>query len=143
MEIKDLQEKIKQLKLAKDLYTASKRETEEFKSRVDSLEFEILQHLEENQMTNFRVDGHALVSVVEKMSVKTPKDTESKKAFFNWLKEKHGEEVMNAYMSVNSQSLNSFYKTEFESLSDEEKLNFSIPGIEPATLVKTLSVRKA
>ena len=143
MEIKDLQEKIRKLKTERDQYDAMKATLDQIGSACDSLEAEILAHLEENGMSNFRVDGVALISVVEKLSVKTPKTPEEKKAFFNWLEETKGSEVLLHYQTVNSQSLNSFYKAEFESKSDEEKLTFNMPGIGAPTMSKKLSVRIA
>lgn len=143
MEIRELQTKIKELKETRDNYDAKKLELQEIDSKCSALEADILQHFEENNMTSFRVDGVALISVSEKMSVKTPKTPEEKTAFFNWLKETKGEEVLLHYQTVNSQSLNSFYKQEWESMDDDKKLTFNIPGLEAPTSVKKLSVRKA
>lgn len=143
MEIKELQEKIRRLKDERDQYDAMKRTLEGIGNTCDAIEAEILAHFEENDMTSFRVDGVALISVSEKLTVKTPKTPEDKVAFFNYLKETKGEEVMLHYQTVNSQSLNSFFKAEMESKTDEEKLTFNLPGIEAPSMVKKLSVRKA
>ena len=120
-----------------------KKTLEQIGNTCDAIEAEILAHFEENDMTSFRVDGVALISVSEKLTVKTPKRPEDKVAFFNYLKETKGEEVMLHYQTVNSQSLNSFFKAEMESKTDEEKLTFNLPGIEAPSMVKKPSVRKA
>ena len=143
MEIKELQEKIKKLKEERDQYDAMNNTLKQIGSACDSLEAEILSYFEENDMSSFRVDGVALISVTEKLSVKTPKTPEEKLAFFNYLKETKGDEVMLHYQTVNSVSLNSFYKAEMDTKSPEEKLCFNMPGIGAPTLVKKLSVRKA
>lgn len=143
MEIKELQEKIRRLKDERDQYDAMKKTLEQIGNTCDAIEAEILAHFEENDMTSFRVDGVALISVSEKLTVKTPKTPEDKIAFFNYLKETKGEEVMLHYQTVNSQSLNSFFKAEMESKTDEEKLTFNLPGIEAPSMFKKLSVRKA
>lgn len=143
MEIKELQDKIRKLKDERDQYDAMKRTLDQIGSSCDALEAEILAHFEESNMTSFRVDGVALISVTEKLSVKTPKTPEEKIAFFNYLKETKGDEVMLHYQTVNSISLNSFYKAEMDTKSPEEKLCFNMPGIGAPTLSKKLSVRKA
>ena len=143
MEIKELQNKIRELKDQRDQYDAMKRTLDQIGCTRDALEADILQHFEENAMTSFRVDGVALISISEKMTVKTPKTPEDKTAFFNWLRDTKGPEVLLHYQTINSQSLNSFFKAEWESMSDEKKLTFVIPGIEAPSMVKKLSVRKA
>ena len=143
MEIKELQEKIKKLKEERDQYDAMKRTLDQIGSSCDALEHEILAHFEANDMTSFRVDGVALISVSERLSVQTPKTPDDKKAFFDWLLETKGEQVFRHYQTINSQSLQSFFKAEWESMSEEQRLTFNMPGIGAPTLSKKLSVRKA
>lgn len=143
MEIKELQEKIRKLKEERDQYDAMKRTLDQIGSSCDALEHEILAHFEANDMTSFRVDGVALISVTERLSVQTPKTPADKKAFFSWLKETKGEDVFLHYQTINSQSLQSFFKAEWESKSEDERLCFNMPGIGAPTLSKKLSVRKA
>ena len=143
MEIKELQELVTTLKSIRDDYDAKKKELENIGAQCDAMEATLMQHLQENDMKSFKVDGVATISVTERMTVQTPKTIEDKAAFFKWLGTTKGDDVMMNYMTVNSQSLNSFFKAEWDGLTDEEKLVFQIPGLQPAALSYKLSVRKA
>ncbi len=143
MEIQELQEKIKALKEMDERYKNKKREAEELNGFCDALKAEIIEALEIHDMTSFKVDGVANISISHRMSVPTPKTVEDKKAFFKWVADNKGEEVRDAMMTVNSQTLNSFWKAEYESLSDDDKLMFQIDGLEMPSISKVLSVRKA
>lgn len=143
MEIKELQEKIKALKNFRTEYDNMKKQLAELDGFCEVLETQIMQHFEENDMTSFRVDGVANVSISQRLTVKVPRDIEAKKAFFEWVAANKGEEVRDSMMTVNSMTLNSFYKEEYNNLSDEDKLMFQIDGIEPPSMMKSLSFRKA
>jgi hypothetical protein len=70
-------------------------------------------------------------------SYKVPKDTESRREFFDYLKEKGLYENL---ITVNSATLNAFARAEEEEHGDE--LDFQIPGIEKNEFIKT-SFRRA
>jgi len=143
MQIQELQEKIKALKEMDERYKNKKAEAEELHGFCEALKVEIIEALESNEMSSFKVDKIANVSISHSLSVKVPKDIESKKLFFEWLARNKGEEVRDAMMTVNSQTLNSFYKAEYESLDDDAKLMFQIDGLEMPSVSKVLSIRKA
>lgn len=143
MEIQELQEKIKALKEMDERYKNKKKEAEELNGFCDALKVEIIEALESHEMTSFKVDKIANVSITHRMSVPTPKTVEDKKAFFQWVADNKGEEVRDAMMTVNSQTLNSFWKAEYESLDDDAKLMFQIDGLEMPSVSKVLSIRKA
>ena len=83
--------------------------------------------------------GDKKVVISERVSVRTPKTEEDKDKFFSWLKSKG---IEKEYLNINSQSLNSLYKTERELAIDRGDFNWSIPGIGEETITKTLSIRK-
>lgn len=58
---------------------------------------------------------------------RVPKSPEQRQAFFNYLKDKG---VYDEMVSVNSQTLNSFAKTEEKNALDEGNFDFQIPGID-------------
>lgn len=143
MEIKELQELVTNLKALRDEYDAKKRDLETLGSQCDSMESTLMTHLQENDMKSFKVDGVASISISERMTVQTPKTNDDKAAFFKWLGTTKGDDVMINYMTINSNSLNSLIKAEYESLTDDQKLLFQVPGLQPAALSYKLSVRKA
>lgn len=67
------------------------------------------------------------VKIVTVARANVPKDPEDKRNFFDYLIEKG---VYDAYRTVNSNSINSFVKAEYELAKERGELNFSIPGIE-------------
>jgi hypothetical protein len=98
-------------------------------------------HLQDFKKTSYQVPG-ATVSLSQRASVATPKTREEKEAFFSWLKNQKGDEVYWAYLSVNSQSLNSFYKAEREAAREVGDIDFTIPGVGKEAIYHQLSIRR-
>lgn len=87
------------------------------------------------------VRGHGFLFFKEtKESVKTPKSLEDKRALFAFLEERG---MFDEIVSVNSQTLNSLYKSLSEQAQDEGNFNFRLPGVEAPTAFTTLKMRKA
>lgn len=61
---------------------------------------------------------------------RVPKDLESKKAFFDFLKDKGVYEEM---ISVNSMTLNSWAKAEIEAALEKGDFDFKVPGLEKSS----------
>ena len=117
---------------------AAKARLTDEQTKLSELEAKVLNILDSNNMDNFRTE-RALVSVTHRFSVKTPKTPEAREQFFEYLKSKN---LFDDMITVNSQTLTSFYRTEQENALDRGEVDFKMPGIEDATMVKTLSVRK-
>jgi hypothetical protein len=82
------------------------------------------------------VQGFGTLYFSNRMSVTMPKNPEDREAFFNYLKEKG---AFDGLITVNSMTLNSFYKQEAEIANSPD---FKIPGIGTPTLIKTLNMRR-
>jgi hypothetical protein len=82
------------------------------------------------------------VSLRKRASFKTPKTEEDRNAFFNQLKEMG---VFDSMITVNSNTLNSFLKAEYEAAEErgEDMVTYKFAGIEPPTVSVTASLRKA
>ena len=111
------------------------------KAKLAQLEGQILQTLADNELTSFK-SSHGTVVRSTRYTVRTPKTIEEKTAFFEWLNESKGREVYWTYVSVNSQSLNSFYKAEMEAAKEANDFDFKIPGIGEPEATPVLSKRK-
>lgn len=111
------------------------------KAKLDLMEGQILQTLADNELTSFK-SSHGTVVRSTRYSVRTPKTIEEKTAFFEWLNKSKGREVYWTYVSVNSQSLNSFYKAEMEAAKEAADFDFKIPGIGEPEATPVLSKRK-
>lgn len=119
-----------------------KRQTLEPKQkRLDEVEALILQTLADNDLKSFK-SSHGLVVRSLRYSIKTPKSNEEKVAFFEWLNKEKGREVYWAMATVNSQTLNAFYKAEMEAAKEAGTFDFSIPGLGAPEAQPILSRRK-
>lgn len=80
-------------------------------------------------------------SVSHRLSVRIPGTPEARTAFFDYLKNRGLFEQM---ITVNSATLNSFYKNEFEIAKEQgDGMDFEMPGIGEPSISETISFRKA
>lgn len=109
---------------------------------TDELELEekkMIEMLEASDLTQFRgEEGLAFISY--KTSVKTPKTEEDRAAFFQYLKDKG---LYDQMITVNSQTLNSFYKAEFAEAQEKGNSDFKVPGINEVEVRPQLSFRRS
>ena len=89
---------------------------------------------------SYKLEGVGTFTRVMKEVVTVPKELEKKRSFFNWIKDKYGVDTLDTMLSINHQSVNSFYRQEADKHKDD--LGFSIPGIEAPTSTETVSFRK-
>jgi hypothetical protein len=99
---------------------------------LDRLQAQMIAILDRFGRTNYEVPGVGKLVVSERSYVGLPKTPEAKEAFYSYLKDKG---IFDELISVNSNTLNSFYKREREIAREEGRaLEFKIPGIgEPST----------
>lgn len=122
-------------------YEEAKNIAKELNEKADALEAQVLDILEKAGKKKYFIEGIGTVSVSNRFSVKTPKDQASKQAFFDYIKSNYDDGTMWSYITVHSQSLNSFYKKEVEALASQGKVAM-IPGLEEPTAMPVLSIRK-
>ena len=121
---------------------AQKEVMDEINTRLDVAETTLIKMLEGAGKTSYIAEGYGKVKLSYIMAVQTPKTTEDKLAFFKWLAENKGREVADAYLTVNSQALNSLYNELQEEYAEKGEV-LQVDGIgEPLTRVK-LSLTKA
>jgi 2,3-bisphosphoglycerate-independent phosphoglycerate mutase len=129
----DLKAKEIQYEEAKTLSDALYAEYTQAKARI-------IEALESTNRDVFISSTGVRVTLSHAMSVQTPKTTDEKVAFFKWLRENKGDEVADAYMTVNSNSLNSLYNTLTEEWAQRGEV-LTIPGLGEPVSRKKLSVR--
>lgn len=138
--LKDINEKLTQLRDADTIYKEKKKDSELASAEVTKLKTEVIAMLTESGLKSYKLPGIASVSVVEKLSVQTPKTHEEKEKFFSWLKEQ-GEDMYLHYASINSNSLNSLFKMKSEEFAERGEV-LDIPGLSAPSSYSTLSLKK-
>lgn len=106
---------------------------------LDSLESKIIAVMDETEKEKIHVKGKGLIYTTDRFTVPTPKNLDDKKKFFKHLTERG---IFFEMVSVNSQTLNTFYKSEMENAVARGDVDFKLPGIGEPSHVRTLSVRK-
>ncbi len=111
------------------------------RQRLEELERLVLQTLADHDMSSYK-SAHGTVIRSLRYSVRTPKSIEEKVEFFEWLNREKGRDVYWAMATVNSQTLNSFYKAEMEAAKEDGNFDFRVPGIGEPEATPILSRRK-
>lgn len=106
-----------------------------------ALKNKIMKIMEEQKKTSYSFRGFNVV-LKQNASVTTPKEKEQKLAFLDYVEKKYGDFVRWDYVSINSQKLNSFYRTEREDAALRKDMDFEIPGIGKESIYYTLSVTR-
>ena len=140
--MKDMQDCIKEFRAAKDFYSDKKADSDSAYAEMKQIEKQLIEMMEATDQRTFEVTGVGKATISEKLSVKTPKTLEEKRAFFGWLKENMGQEASDAYMTVNSSTLNSLFKQLSEEYANRSEV-LQIDGLEAPTSSTTISFRKA
>lgn len=123
-----------------ELEKLAEAEKEVQKTRRD-IEGKIMAKLKEIGNTGY-LSSIGRVDIRTSLSYKTPKEMESKKKLFDYIKAK-GEDVYIALLSVNSQTLNAWAKAETKAAAEANIFPFEIPGLEEPISYETIAFRKS
>lgn len=138
----ELDEVARSLRLAKEVYTERKAASDEAYGAVKEAEAKLISLMKDAGKTKYIAEGIGSISISTNLSVQTPKSPEQKKAFFNWVRETMGDDAYYAYMTVNSNSLNSLYRNKVEEYGARGEV-LDIDGLLPPSESTKLSFRKA
>jgi len=137
----DMDAAIQELAAKNAEYDTANKISKSLYHECEELERKLLAMMEATEKDAYIGAGFR-VSKVHKMSVQTPKSPAEKKAFFAWLMENKGEAIHDAYLSVNSQSLNSLYNELTEEFASKGEI-LMIDGLGEPIARTSLSIRKA
>lgn len=126
---KELDELISKMYSARTDYDAKKKISNEADAVHKTLKNEVIELMELANKKNYAVIGVGKVSIGESLKVQTPKTNEDKSLLFKWLKDNLGSDGFLAYASVNYNSLNSLYNTQFNETPVEKRGTFKIDGV--------------
>lgn len=134
--VEELKEWIAQAFKEREVVEAKKDELKACEAVLDEIEKRILTTLEALNLRSFKTE-FGNVETRRRESVRVPQG-DRREEFFNYLKERG---IFDAMITVNSQTLNGWYKAESENAMKESKM-LIIPGIEMPTAITTLVLKK-
>lgn len=103
-----------------------------------SIEQKIQAYMEASELSKFSMDGLGTFYNVEKMSIRVPKG-EDKMVFFEHLKK---EGSFNDLATINSMTLQGYYKSKAEEAAAKNEPLPDIPGLKEISFYKQLHLRK-
>lgn len=115
----------------------------EKKGKLENMKRDLLKGLEAAELQNYKVPGFCTINKVKEFSVSTPKELEEKIALYEYIQAKKGQDVLENMRSINSRTLNSFYKEEFDVAVEEGNYDWNLPGVKKPELKFRLGARKA
>lgn len=130
-----LNDEVKKLLDLESDYDAKKKIYQEADNKYEEQRTRLLNLLMESGQSKFH-SLYGTISMAIKKQVKVPKEPNEKKLMLEYF-ESLGPELYNAYVSINSMTLNSYYKQQVEMDPD-----FNIPGITGITEIPELRFRK-
>lgn len=120
-------------------YETAKALANEEYARLESLERQVMTAMEEHDMKSAKIPGCGGLTLKINTSYKIPRTAEDREAFFDYLKSKG---IFDQMISVNSQTLNSFAKAEFEASLDEGNVDFKIPGLSDPVISTSIAMKR-
>ena len=133
---------VKELWKQKELVDGIKDKLKEESKTLEIMKSSAIKALETMEIDKQHVPGCGTIFKQKAFSVKTPKTPEQKQQLFGWIKENKGADVLRNMLSINSNTLNSFYKSELEVAKEEGNVDFSLPGLETPEVYYKLGMRK-
>jgi hypothetical protein len=114
------------------------------REKVDKQKAKVMDLLSKAGKQKYYVEGIGTAYFINKMSVQTPKTIEEKKAFFDYIKSKYGDDVFMDKVGMHSATLNRFYNEIMDEAKDngEDISTLKIPGISDPVAHITLGFRK-
>lgn len=139
MEIKEFNNLVETLFTKRALLEEIEIHAKTLSKEVEGLKQKVMEVLSEHELDKHEIPGIGSVSTVNRFSISHPKEMDAKLAFFEYLKTK---DILWEMVSVNSQTLNSWYKKEMDAAIESGADDFKIPGLGEPTHIKILSMRK-
>lgn len=136
--VKDLDDLVEEIKLKEELIGEVEEHLKEHNKDLAKLNAKavlVLKDLERDEYDS----PHGKIKIDQKWRVNLPATINDKLEFFEFLRSRG---VFDTYATVNSNSLNSFYFAEKNSLPPEDQVLFSMPGIPAPSLFEKLSFKR-
>lgn len=124
----------------KNICEEAEKVVDTVKAQLVKMQAKMIAVLERFGRSNYSIPGAGTLIKTQRLTVTLPKTPEDKEQFFKYLRDR---DIFDDIVSVNSMTLNAFYKKEFDIAAEEGRaVGFKIPGISEAKTIVTLNVRK-
>jgi len=111
-------------------------------AKFTKIKAEVEKAMEDAEIEKQHIPGFGTLYRRRKFSVKIPKTPEDKKAFFDWIADNKGEDVLFSLQSIASATVNSLYKEELAIAKEEGNVDFKIPGVGKPKVYYDISMTK-
>lgn len=140
-----LDEEVSKLKELKEVYEAQKRISDLAYGDYEDQRNYLVSLLAKAGKKKYEAEGVGTISVSSKLKVKYPQTLENRLEFLAYVKNKYGEDGLANLVTVNYNTLQSFYNDEFNAAAESGEAvdSFHVPGIPEPEETKTLSFRKS
>lgn len=122
-------------------YDVAKKASSELFALAEEVDAKILAALKAAGKSKYYVDGLGTMGITQREIVTVPKTIEAKRKLFDYLRE-IGEEFFYSMLTVNSNTLNSWYNAKSEEAAEKGTLGFLVPGVDQPTMRETLRFNK-
>jgi len=133
-------EQAKKLKELADAVYKAKQAADEYEKKYKELKGELLNIMESAEIEKVQADN-CTISLQLKSSVTVPKSNEQKKQLFNYIKEEHGQEVLDSLLTINARSFSSWFTKEQEAKMQAGDFDWTVADIKPYEYY-SLGIRK-
>ena len=107
------------------------------RENLSQAQYKIIAYLKQYEKNSYKT-RHGNYIIQQRWTTSMPKDPEDREKFFGYLKDKG---IFEHLITVNHQTLNSWFKQEFEAAKDEQNFDFKVPGLSEPKVFETLSLR--
>lgn len=135
--LRELDLRAKEIQDLRLQYEEAKDKASEIHAAYKSKESEYLALLKANGKEKYFVEGVGTLYIHTSESYKLPADTEAKLSLFEYIKNKYGQDVLNAMITIHSAKLNSWANQEVASGDVMD-----IPGLDMPTVYEEVRLRK-
>lgn len=111
--------------------------------KLSELQNKALKKLEAAEVDKFSIPGMGTIYKQKNFSVKVPKDPSDKQNLFNYIETKKGADVLFNMLSINSRTLNSFYKEERNNAVERGDIEWNLWGVSEPEVFYKLGMRKS
>jgi len=137
--VEDLDEMVDMVFTVRTEYEEAKAESARMYNELEALKFQVTTYLKALDREDYK-SGAGTVKAETRMRVKNPQTPEDKAKLNNFLKER---DLFEQYVSVNNQTLNAFFKAEYnEAVKRGEGMTYKMPGVPDPVFSEELRVTK-